>query len=125
MKKLIIPILLLLTVNLFGQSYADPALTFNKQDSSVSTSARLGKQVKKPAKDSIQYRDSFPPIPDNAVFMSAKQIETVYKYIMDNVTASKFNTYAPGLELGFQLLMQLGTADFNAKRKPIKVPLIK
>jgi hypothetical protein len=98
MKKLILPILLILSVCTFAQ--------------------------KQPVqKDSIQYRDSFPPIPDSVYFINQLQIGEVYKYVMDNMSATEFSKVSQGMEVAFRVLTQMAEDQYNKKRKHTKVPV--
>jgi|SRR3982751_53987 hypothetical protein len=104
MKKLIIPILLLLSVTAFSQKTVKPVI---------------------PVKDTVEYRDSFPPIPDSINMMNQRQIGEIYKYVMDNMSASDFEKVSKGMEIAFRMMVEVGTGEFNSKRKPIKVPVKK
>jgi hypothetical protein len=73
----------------------------------------------------IQFRDSFPPIPDSVYFINQLQIGEVYKYVMDNMSASEFSKVSQGMEIAFRVLTQLAEDQYNKKRKPIKVPVKK
>lgn len=91
MKKLIIAALLLISVTAFSQ------------------------------KDSIATRDSFPPIPDTVFYISKANIETVKKMIEDNLTVTEYKKFSQGIEIALGTLINVATAEYNKKRKPIKV----
>lgn len=77
--------------------------------------------------DSIQYRDSFPPIPDSIQFMSTKQMENVYKLLEDNLKVTDYKRISEGLNIAFQVLIQSATEEYNKKNKgrAIKIPVKK
>lgn len=104
MKKLLILTLLFASVNCFAQS------------------KEVHKQV---LKDTIQYRDSFPPVADSIKIMDQKQIVTAYKYLQDNMTATKYSELQSGIDLAFRVLYEMAVQEYRRTQKPIKVKMIK
>lgn len=110
MKTLLLPVFLLIAVCSFGQRVDKTPITV----------------------DTVTFRDSFPPVPDSVLIVSSdlmrkafNQISEQLKKAEDKMTAKEQRIYYEAMNAFGQSILNVSIADYNSKRKPIKVPVKK
>jgi hypothetical protein len=110
MRKLLLPIFLLIVTCSFGQVVGKMPVSL----------------------DTVSFRDSFPPIPDSIVITSPdlmrkafNEISEQLKKAEDKMTAKEQRIYYEAMNAFGQSILNVSIADYNSRRKPIKVPVKK
>jgi hypothetical protein len=112
MRRILLSIFLLISICSFGQAV--------NNDRNIAIA------------DTVSFRDSFPPVPDSVKIISADlmrkafiEISDQLKKVEDKMTAKEQRIYYEAMNAFGQSIINIAVADYNSKRKPIKVPVKK